>query len=141
MGLPNLLLTKCDRVAAAHGITLHHPFLDDDLVDFVLRVPADVKFGVRSKPLLRLALKHRIPGSVRQRARRGFKIPQSGRVLRVIESVAHHTITPERVDATGLFQWHIVETIVRSASHNVYRRRQFWALLMFFAWYRNVMEH
>lgn len=141
VGIPNLLLAKCDRVAAAHGITLHYPYLDDDLVDFALRVPADAKFGMRSKPLLRLATKDWLPGSIRQRARRGFHIPQSGRVLRVIERVAGETITPERVDASGIFRWPVVEGIVRSASHNVYRRRQFWALLMFFAWYRNVMEN
>jgi len=140
VGLPNLLLMKCDRVAAAHGITLHHPYLDDDLVDFALRVPSDVKFGVRSKPLLRLAMKGLLPGSIRLRARRGFRIPQNGQALRVIERVASETITPERIDASGLFQWLAVDAIVRSASHNVYRRRQFWAILMFFAWYRNVME-
>jgi asparagine synthase (glutamine-hydrolysing) len=141
VGIPNLLLTKCDRVAAAHGITLHHPYLDDDLVDFALRIPPDIKFGVRSKPLLRLAMKGLLPASIRQRARRGFRIPQNGRALRVIENVASETITPERVDASGLFRWHTVDAIVRAANHNVYRRRQFWAILMFFAWYRNVMEN
>lgn len=141
VGLPSLLLTKCDRVAAAHGITLHHPYLDDELVDFALSVPPDVKFGVRSKPLLRLAMKGLLPASIRQRARRSFRIPQNGRALRVIENVAAETITPERVDASGLFRWQTVDSIVRAASHNVYRRRQFWAILMFFAWYRNVMEN
>ena len=140
VGFPNLLLTTCERLSAAHGITLELPYLDDELVDFVLRVPADIKFGVRSKPLLRLAMRERLPGPVRLRARRGFHIPQGGQAVRVIEGVARQTITPERVDATGLFRWHTVESILRSASHNVYRRRQFWALLMFFAWYRNVME-
>ncbi len=141
VGLPNLLLAECDRVAAAHGITLHHPYLDDDLVDYALRLPADIKFGVRSKPLLRLAVKGRLPGTIRQRARRGFRVPQSGRALRVIERMADELITPERVDASGIFRWQSVDGIVRTASHNVYRRRQFWALLMFFAWYRNVMEN
>ncbi|MCC6487781.1 MAG: hypothetical protein IT364_09800 [Candidatus Hydrogenedentes bacterium] len=140
VGFPNRLLTKCERLAAAHGITLEHPYLDDALVDFVLRIPADIKFGVRSKPLLRYAMRERLPGPVRLRARRGFRVPQGGHTVRVIENVARQTVTPERVDATGLFRWHTVEGILRSASHNVYRRRQFWALLMFFAWYRNVME-
>ncbi|MBX7256211.1 MAG: hypothetical protein K1Y02_07595 [Candidatus Hydrogenedentes bacterium] len=140
VGLPNILLAKCDRIAAAHGVTLSHPYLNDSMLDFALSIPSDIKFGVRSKPLLRLAMKGILPPSIRLRARRDFKVPQSGNVLRVIETVTKETITPDRVDATGLFKWHAVETILRSASHNVYRRRQFWALLMFFAWYRCTME-
>lgn len=140
VGLPNLLLTKCDRIFAAHGLQVHFPYLDDDIVDFALRLPAKTKYGVRSKPLLRLATRGKLPAPVRLRARRDFRIPQSGRALRVIESVARECVTPERVDALGLFRWHAVDEILREATHNVYRRRQFWALVMFFAWYRNVME-
>lgn len=140
VGVPNLLLTKCDRIAAAHRLDVHHPYLDDDLVDFAVRLPAKAKYGVRSKPLLRLATRGALPASVRMRARRDFHIPQSGRALRVIESVAAQCVTPDRVDATGLFRWNAVDTILRASTHNVYRRRQFWALVMFFAWYRNVME-
>jgi asparagine synthase (glutamine-hydrolysing) len=140
VGIPNLLLTKCDRIAAAHGLTIHHPFLDDDVVAFAVGLAAKTKFGVRSKPLLRLATRGTMPAAVRLRARRDFHIPQSGRALRVIEAVAAQCVTPDRVDATGLFRWRAVDSILREATHNVYRRRQFWALVMFFAWYRNVME-
>ncbi|MFA6243772.1 MAG: asparagine synthase-related protein [Candidatus Hydrogenedentales bacterium] len=140
VGLPNLLLAKCDRIGAAHGIAFEHPFLDDAMLDFALSIPPDLKFGVRSKPLLRLAMKGLLPSPIRLRARRDFKVPQSGNVQRVIDAVTRECITPDRVDATGLFKWYAVETILRSASHNVYRRRQFWALLMFFAWYRATME-
>jgi asparagine synthase (glutamine-hydrolysing) len=138
--LPDLLLTKLDRLASGHGITLEFPYMDDALVDFVAGLSPKTKFGVRGKPLLRLAMKGLLPGRIRLRARRGFQIPRAGRLAGVIESVTRHVITPERVDAAGLFKWHFVEQIVRGASHNVYRRRQFWALLMFFAWYQQVME-
>lgn len=140
IGLPDLLLTKCDRIAAAHGMTWELPYLDDDLVSFAVTLSPATKFGVRSKRLLRLAMKGVLPGRIRLRARRDFRIPQGGRVVQLIENVRRQTITPERVDATGLFKWSYVEQVLRSATHNVYRRRQFWALLMFFAWYREVME-
>ncbi|HIJ74383.1 MAG TPA: hypothetical protein HPP83_09805, partial [Candidatus Hydrogenedentes bacterium] len=138
--VPELLLTKCDRIAAAHGVTLEFPYLSAPLVDFVARLSPKVKYGVRSKPLLRLAVKGIVPAPVRLRARRGFRIPQSGRVVRVIENAARQTITQERVEASGLFKWQHVDKIMQSATHNVYRRRQFWALFMFFAWYRAFME-
>lgn len=140
VGLPDLLLAKCDRMASAHGMTIRYPYLDDELVAYAAGLPPEVKFGVRSKPLLRIAMKGILPGPIRLRARRGFHVPLSGRLMKVIENVAAQSITPERVDATGIFRWHTVDAIVRAAGHNIYRRRQFWALLMFFAWYRNLME-
>jgi asparagine synthase (glutamine-hydrolysing) len=140
VGLPDLLLAKCDRIMAAHGASLEFPYLDDALVDFAITLPVKVKFGVRSKPLLRLAMKGILPGRIRLRARRDFKVPQSGPTLRVIENAAREILTQERVEASGLFKWPYVEMVLYSSMHNVYRRRQFWALLMFFAWYRAVME-
>ena len=138
--MPELLLAKCDRIAAAHGVSLELPYLDDALVDLAISLPPAVKFGVRSKPVLRQAMKGVLPGRIRLRARRDFKIPQSGPALRVIDSVAREIVTQERVVASGLFKWSYVDQVMRSAAHNVYRRRQFWALLMFFAWHREMME-
>ncbi|MDZ4859660.1 MAG: asparagine synthase-related protein [Candidatus Hydrogenedentes bacterium] len=140
VGIPNLLMTKCDRIAAAHGIDIRFPYLDDEVVAFAVALAPSTKFGVRSKPLLRRAMRGMLPAPVRLRARRDFRFPQSGRAQRVIENVASQVVTPEYVDATGLFRWNAVDTILREANHNIYRRRQFWALVMFFAWYHNVME-
>jgi asparagine synthase (glutamine-hydrolysing) len=138
--LPDLLLVECDRLAAAHGVSLRFPYLDDKLVDFIVSVPPQVKYGVRSKSLLRHAMKGLVPGRIRLRPQRGFRIPQDGRLMRVIESAAAQIVTQDRVESAGIFRWQYVEQVMRSATHNVYRRRQFWALLMFFAWYREMME-
>lgn len=140
VGLPDLLLTKCDRLFAAHGASLAFPYLNDSLVDFAIALPDSVRFGVRSKPLLRQAMKGLLSGRVRIRARHGFKMPQSGPAYRVIDAAARAIVTQERVESTGLFRWTCVEQVIRMATHNVYARRQFWSLLMFFAWHREFME-
>lgn len=140
VALPDLLLMECDRTMAAHGVQLRFPYLDDAIVEFALSLPANVKFGLRSKPVLREAMKGILPARLRQRARRGFRVPQSGPSIRLIESIARSTVTKERVLASGLFNWRFVEQIMSARTHNVYRRRQFWALLMLFAWYRQYME-
>ena len=140
VGLPDLLLAPLDRLASAHGVELHFPYLDDNVIDFVLTLPSSIKFGVRSKPLLRIAAKDLLPPRTRLRARRGFHMPQGGRVAGVIEQIADEIISEQRVYDTGLFKWNYVKQVVRSAGHNVYRLRQFWALLMFFAWHHEVME-
>ena len=138
--IPDLLVACCERIGAAQGVTLTFPYLDDRLVDLAVSLPPEVKYGVRSKPLLRSAMKGLLPARIRQRARRGFRIPKDGRLAGLIDNMIQQIITPERVDGTGLFKWPYVAQILRSAQHNVFRRRQFWALLMFFAWYKEVME-
>ena len=60
--------------------------------------------------------------------------------MRGIEQYAQQTLTAERVESSGLFRWQAVERVVRTRGHNVFRRRQFWALLMFYGWYREFME-
>jgi len=95
---------------------------------------------MQSKPLLRLAMKGRLPGRVRLRARRGFRVPQSGPSLRVIEQAAREILTRERIEESAMFRWSYVSQILAGRAHNIYRRRQFWSLLMFFAWYREFME-
>jgi asparagine synthase (glutamine-hydrolysing) len=140
LGLPDLLLTECDRLMSAHGIELEFPYLDDDLVQLAVSLPTNVKYGMQSKPLLRLAMKGRLPGRVRLRARRGFRVPQSGPSLRVIEQAAKEILTRERIEESAMFRWSFVSQILAARTHNIYRRRQFWSLLMFFAWYREYME-
>ncbi len=140
IALPDMMLMKCERIASTHGVALELPYFDDELVDYAIRLDPKVAYGVRSKPLLRMAMKGTLPHRIRFRARRGFRVPQSGRLQRVIENVARATITQERAHDIGLFQWRSIEQILHAASHNIYRRRQFWALLLFFAWRRFVVE-
>ncbi len=140
VGLPDLLLAECDRLFAAHGVELEYPYMDDALVDFAVSVPARVKFGVRSKALLRHAMRGAMPALVRLTPRRGFRVPREGPLVRTIENVARNTITRDRVEASGLFKWPVVARVLRAYTHNIYCRRQFWALLMFFSWYRKYIE-
>ena len=43
--LPNDILAKADRMSMAHGLELRSPFLDPDLAEFALRLPAALKAG------------------------------------------------------------------------------------------------
>ena len=140
VGLPDLVLAECDRISAAHGLTLQFPYLDHRLVDFITTVPAHVKYGVRSKSLLRHAMRGIVPAESGSGRNGASRIPDEGRVMGVIENATAQIVTQDRVESAGIFRWQHVEQVLRSAGHNVYRRRQFWALLMFFAWYREVME-
>lgn len=74
--LPGDILVKVDRASMAHGLESRAPFLDVDLVEFVLGLPAQLRFadGI-GKTLLSDAFADRWPQSVRGRKKQGFGAP------------------------------------------------------------------
>jgi asparagine synthase (glutamine-hydrolysing) len=72
----NTLLRDTDSVSMAHSLEVRVPLLDHVLVEFVSRLPADVKFkrGV-NKALLAEALKELLPEEVVKQRKRTFTFP------------------------------------------------------------------
>ena len=71
--LPDELLLYADKLSMAHGIEARVPYLDDDVVDYALRLPASYK--VRSghqKWIHRQVCARRLPAAVLARRKRGF---------------------------------------------------------------------
>jgi len=95
------LLVVEDKLSMAHSLETRVPFLDNDLVDFAMRVPTDLKLGnltevVRlnendpgaktaryfqrtkdGKLLLRDMMRRYIPAEVAEREKQGFSAPDS----------------------------------------------------------------
>jgi len=70
------VLTKVDRASMAHGLEVRAVYLDNDLVDFVRRLPADYKMsGNRRKIVLKKALEGFLPDDILKRPKKGFGIP------------------------------------------------------------------
>jgi asparagine synthase (glutamine-hydrolysing) len=75
--LHGLLLIE-DKLSMAHSLESRVPFLDNELVDLVLRLPSEIKLqGNRSKDLFRLAMADRLPDKVVRRKKTGFTPPQA----------------------------------------------------------------
>lgn len=74
--LPSDILAKVDRASMLCSLEVRCPYLDMEVVDFVLRLPARVKFHRgESKLLLKRALRGLIPEAIFQRPKKGFGIP------------------------------------------------------------------
>lgn len=97
----NGLLVVDDKLAMAHGLETRVPFLDNDLVDFAMRLPAKMKLGnltdvVRlnenepggkaeryfertrdGKLILRKMMERHIPKQVAEREKQGFSAPDA----------------------------------------------------------------
>ena len=74
--LPELLLMRIDRFAMANSVEARVPFLDPGLVDFVYRLPLELKLhGGESKRVLRRAVADVVPDWVLNRRKQGFGAP------------------------------------------------------------------
>jgi asparagine synthase (glutamine-hydrolysing) len=75
--LPGLLLaSKGDRVAMHSSVETRYPFLDEEVFDFLTRVPPGLKLQkLRDKALLRDAARHMLPKAVADRRKALFRAP------------------------------------------------------------------
>jgi asparagine synthase (glutamine-hydrolysing) len=71
--LPELLLMRVDKVTMASSIEARVPFLDEDVVEFALRIPSSLKIANgQGKYILKRAAEGLIPHETIYRRKRGF---------------------------------------------------------------------
>lgn len=76
LSLPNDYLFKVDMGSMRHALEVRVPFLDEDLFQFGLSLPHDLKVNAgRGKRVLREVARKRLPLSVVERKKWGFGIP------------------------------------------------------------------
>jgi asparagine synthase (glutamine-hydrolysing) len=70
------ILAKVDRASMMNGLEARSVFLDNDLVEYVRRLPAHLKIrGGQRKYILKRALSGLLPDDVLRRPKKGFGIP------------------------------------------------------------------
>ena len=70
-----MLLRDSDQMSMAVSLEIRVPFLDPELVEYVLGLPSSVKQGERPKQLLIDAFKQDLPTDVWARPKQGFELP------------------------------------------------------------------
>jgi len=76
LGLPNDLLFKTDIASMRVGLEIRVPLLDEDLMDFALSLPRQLKVrGREGKLILRRLAAEVLPPEVAAKPKRGFAVP------------------------------------------------------------------
>ncbi len=99
------LLMKQDQMSMAASVESRVPFLDHELVEHALGIPARVKLrGWRTKAVLRAALADHVPRPILTRRKMGFPVPV-GRWLRAeFWPIVEEFVLGPRALARGLFR-------------------------------------
>jgi asparagine synthase (glutamine-hydrolysing) len=103
MYLQDGLLTKVDRTTMLSSLEARAPFLDHHLAEFVAGLPSSVKLaGGKTKSILRLAARRRLPREILNRRKRGFNVPFSRWLLGGLGDRLGERFRPERIRERGL---------------------------------------
>ncbi|MBZ5606791.1 MAG: asparagine synthase (glutamine-hydrolyzing) [Acidobacteriia bacterium] len=134
--LPDDILYKCDRMSMAHSLEVRPPFLDHRIVEFAARLPENLKIRNSTlKLVLRHLMRDKLPAFVLRRKKEGFDIPAHDWLRGVLRPLLLDTLTRESVEKSNLFDWKVVDMLIRS---HLDRRANLgyhlWGLLTLFLW-------
>jgi asparagine synthase (glutamine-hydrolysing) len=134
--LPDTYLEKVDRAAMAAGLEVRVPFLDNDLVDYVVRLPGSAKmpFG-RKKWLLKEALRGVVPDEVLFGPKTGFNVPFAKWLQTSLKALFFdHLSTFSRNRPEVLNVDHIKHLFSRTSEGSQDHSPLLWKILNFLVW-------
>ena len=132
--LPEDLLVKEDRCTMAFGLEARVPYLDRDLIEFMLPLPLKYKVsGGTTKKLFRKVAARYLPQSILKRPKHGFGSPAAEWLRGKLKPLAQDILfSSNALLNSRLVEQKFSEHSNGKADHN----RALWAILMLEFWYR-----
>jgi len=130
------VLTKVDRASMAASLETRSPFLDHELVEFVARLPYEMKLkGFKMKYLLKKAMAPELPAGIANRPKKGFGIPVAKWFKGPLKKTLLETLSVDRIRKEGLFKPAEVLKLVKDhVEGRADNRKKLWTLFMFENW-------
>lgn len=130
------ILVKVDRASMATSLEVRAPFLDPDLIELLLGVPASLKLrGMTGKYLLRQLMRGRLPDEILDRPKMGFGVPISCWLRDSLAPLVRERLSPAALAGSGVFDTAAVTRVVdEHLSGRGDRGLELWLLLQFELW-------
>jgi asparagine synthase (glutamine-hydrolysing) len=134
--LQEAILVKVDRASMACSLEVRAPFLDHELVEFVIGLPSSLKLrGFTSKYILKKAMKSFLPQKVIQRRKKGFGVPIAKWVKGPLKELFGDLLSPDRIEREGFLNPAYVGTLLEDhLAGKKDNRKQLWTLLVWELW-------
>jgi len=136
--LPALLHVE-DRTSMAVSLESRVPLLDHRIVEFMARIPPNIKFaGGRMKHLFKEAVKNIVPAQVLHRKdKMGFPVPLTQWTRGVAKDFVRDILLSRQVRERGIYEFGAIE---RAITDEREFGRVVWGLLCLELWYRTFVD-
>jgi asparagine synthase (glutamine-hydrolysing) len=130
------ILVKVDRASMACSLEVRAPFLDYELVKFVMNLSSSLKLRrFTSKYLLKKVMKDFLPKEVIERKKKGFGIPIAKWVKGPLRGLFGDLLSYDRIKKEGLFNPSYVSSLLQDhLANKKNNRKQLWTLLVWELW-------
>jgi asparagine synthase (glutamine-hydrolysing) len=130
------ILVKVDRASMAFSLEVRAPFLDPELVDFLLSIPAAAKRqGENGKVPLRNLMRNRLPDSAILRRKHGFSVPMAAWLRGPLRPLLTETLSSDAARRGGILNPDATRKLVDAhLSGRADLSRQLWAILVLTLW-------
>lgn len=140
--LPDDIMTKVDRATMSIGLEGREPFLDQNIIEWVAKLPTHYKYHEGQKKYLLKQIVHQyIPETMMERPKMGFAVPVKEWLLTELKPLVTDMLSENRLQAHGLLDPQAVEKLLNQfyAGRSEHYLR-IWYLLMFQMWYNRWMH-
>ena len=131
------VLTKVDRASMAVSLEAREPLLDHTIIEFVARLPAEMKYREgEGKYLLKKILYKYVPKKLIERPKSGFQIPLERWLRSDLKPLVTHYLDPKRLETSGIYNTEAIAKLL----DRLYQSDKFvnfsliWFILMFEMW-------
>jgi len=130
------ILVKVDRASMACSLEVRAPFLDYELVEFVMNLPSSLKLRrFTSKYLLKKVMKDFLPKELIERKKKGFGIPIAKWVKGPLRELFGDLLSYDKIKKEGLFNPGYVSSLLQEhLAIKKDNRKQLWTLLVWELW-------
>ena len=129
------ILTKVDRATMSVGLESREPFLDHRLVQYVARIPVNLKYkNGMSKYVLRKILYKYVPRELIERPKQGFNVPLGEWLKGGLYPLVMNYLNEDRLKKEGVFNPGVVSSSIKDFMNGSINVNKIWFLLMFEMW-------
>jgi asparagine synthase (glutamine-hydrolysing) len=142
MYLPEALMVKVDVASMANSLETRSPFLDHKFMEFVARIPSNLKLrGWKTKYILKNAFKNILPDDVIFREKMGFGVPLDNWFKKELKAMIYDLLLDQKSTERGYFNKLFIQKILHEHVTNKWNwQYQIYNLLMLELWHREFID-
>jgi|Deesub1362B_J571_1020462.scaffolds.fasta_scaffold00706_5 asparagine synthase (glutamine-hydrolysing) len=141
--LPDTLLVKVDIASMAHSLEARSPLLDHELMEFVAKLPQEMKLKRgRTKVILKELFKNLLPPEVIERKKMGFGVPLEHWFRGELREMVYDLLLDRRSIERGYFRKEFIHQMLdEHVSGRWNWQYQIYNLLMLELWHREFIDN